>query len=162
MKTKSKCPGCKTDYRLGGPCSMLHCAMKRNIEFCGDCEENETCEKWKRHRENGKRYDSFKCYQKLENDIDFIQDNGLAEFRKSQRIRGNLLKKMLDQFNEGRSKSYYCIAVTVLKVDELEEAIVEAKSKSEGLDIKEKAKLLHSILDGIAMKNKYCLKLRKK
>jgi len=162
MKTKSKCPGCKTDYRLGGPCSILHCAFKRNIEFCGDCEENETCEKWKRNREHGKRYDSFKCYQKLENDIDFIQNNGLAEFRKSQRKRGNLLKKMLDQFNEGRSKSYYCIAATVFKVDELGEAISEARIRSKGLDIKEKAKILHSILDNIASKNNYYLKLRKK
>ncbi len=162
IKTKSKCPGCKTEYRLGGPCSILHCAVKKNIEFCGDCEENKTCEKWKRHREYGKRYDSFKCYQKLEKDICFIQDNGLAEFRKSQRIRANLLKKMLDQFNEGRSKSYYCIAVTVLKVGELKKVITEARSKSRSLDIKEKAKLLHSILDNIALKNNYYLKLRKK
>jgi len=162
MKTKSKCPGCKTDYRLGGPCSILHCAVKRNIEFCGDCEENKTCEKWKRHRERGKKYDSFKCYQKLEDDINFIQKNGLAEFRKTQKVRENLLWKMLDQFNEGRSKSYYCIAATVLNVDELEESIVKAKSKSKGPDIKEKVKLLHSILDSIASKNNYYLKLRKK
>jgi uncharacterized protein DUF3795 len=162
MKTKSRCHGCKTEWRLGGPCSILHCAVKRNIKFCGDCEENKTCQKWKRHREHGKKYDSFKCYQKLEDDIAFIQDNGLDEFRRSQIIKGKLLKDMLDHFNEGRSKSYYCIASTVLNVDDIEKAIDEAKSKSRGLDIKEKAKLLHSILDNIASKNNISLKLRKK
>ena len=50
----------------------------------------------------------------------------------------------------------------MLNVDELKKAIVKAKSKSKGLDIKEKAKLLHSILGSIATKNKYYLKLRKK
>ena len=115
MKTKSKCHGCKTDWRLRGPCSILHCAVKRNIEFCGDCKENKSCEKWKKHRESGKIYDSFKCYQKLEEDINFIQIHGLIEYRKSQKIRESLLWKMLDQFNEGRSKSYYCIATTVLR-----------------------------------------------
>lgn len=162
MKTKSRCPGCKTDWRLSGPCSILHCAVKKNIDFCGSCEESRTCVKWKRHREAGKKYDSFKCYQKLEDDIGFINKHGLAEFRRSQKVREKLLKKMLDQFNEGRSKSYYCIAATVLKINELEKAVAEAKSKSRGLDIKEKAKLLHSVLDNIAMENDYYLKLRKK
>lgn len=162
MKTKSKCPGCKTEWRLGGPCSILHCAVKRNVEFCGDCGESKTCEKWKRHREMGKKYDSFKCYQKLEGDIAFIQKFDLAGFRKSQKVREKLLWKMLDEFNEGRSKSYYCIAATVLEVDELEEALEEARSGSKDLNIKEKAKLLHSILDRIAAEKKYYLKLRKK
>lgn len=73
IKTKSKCPGCKTEYRLGGPCSILHCAVKRKTEFCGNCSEKTNCEKWKRHRESGKSYDSFKCYQKLEDDINYIE-----------------------------------------------------------------------------------------
>jgi len=132
------------------------------MEFCGDCEENKTCNKWERHREAGKKYDSFKCYQKLEDDIASIGKYGLAEFRKSQKIREKLLWKMLDGFNEGRSKSYYCLTATVLEVNELEEALREAKINSGGLDIKAKAKLLHSILDGIAAKKKYYLKLRKK
>jgi hypothetical protein len=162
MKAKSRCPGCKTDWRLGGPCSILHCAVKRNVEFCGDCRESETCERWKRHRERGKKYDSFKCYQKLEDDIDFIRKHGLAEFRNSQKVREKLLRKLLDEFNEGRSKSYFCLAATVLDADELAGAVKEASSGCKGLDIKEKAKLAHSILDRIAEKKGYYLKLRKK
>jgi hypothetical protein len=91
-----------------------------------------------------------------------MQKHGLAEFRKSQKIREKLLWKMLDNFNEGRSKSYYCLAATVLKIEEIERSFKEAKSKSKNLDIKEKAKLLHSIFDKIAEKKNYCLKLRKK
>jgi hypothetical protein len=162
MKTKSRCHGCKTGGRLVGPCSILHCAVKRNVEFCGDCEESKTCEKWKRHREMGKKYDSFKCYQKLEDDIAFMEKYGLAEFRKSQKVREKLLWKMLDQFNEGRSKSYFCLAATVLDVDELENALEVARIGSISFDIKEKAKLLRSILDSIAAEKNYCLKLRKK
>ncbi len=110
----------------------------------------------------GKKYDSFKCYQKLEDDIAFMEKYGLAEFRKSQKIREKLLWKMLDEFNEGRSKSYFCLAATVLNVDELENALAEARRDSGGLDIKEKARLLHSILDRIAIEKQYYLKLRKK
>lgn len=162
IKTKSRCPGCKTDWRFGGPCPILHCADRKNIEFCGYCKESSTCKKWEKHREAGKRYDSFKCYQKLEDDISFIQENGLAEFEKSQKARESLLFKMLNNFNEGRSKSYYCIATTVLEPDELEGAVKEAGVKSKGMDIKEKFRILHSILDGIAKEKNYYLKLRKK
>ena len=143
-------------------CPFITCAVKKKgIEFCWDCEENKTCEKWKKHREAGKKSDSFKCYQKLEEDISFIQKNGIREFEKTQKNREQLLKEMLKDFNEGRSKSYYCIAATVLDIEELKEVLTQVKKKTDGLDIKEKSKVLHTILDDIAQTKNYCLKLRK-
>ena len=68
---------------------------------------------------------------------------------------------MLKDFNEGRSKSYYCIAATVLEIEEIKEALTKAKKESDGLDIKGKSKVLHTILDDIAQTKNYCLKLRK-
>jgi hypothetical protein len=68
---------------------------------------------------------------------------------------------MLQEFNEGRSKTYYCIASTVLEMGELEEALKRARESSQWLDIKGKAEVLHATLDEIAEKNQYCLKLRK-
>ena len=158
----SKCLGCKSPTRMTVGCPFITCAVKKKgIEFCWDCEENKTCEKWKKHREAGKKSDSFKCYQKLEEDIRFIQKNGIREFEKTQKNREDLLKVMLKDYNEGRSKSYYCIAATVLETKELKEVITIAKNRTTGLDIKEKSKVLHSILDDLAVKKCYWLKLRK-
>jgi hypothetical protein len=143
-------------------CPFITCAVKKKgIEFCWDCKESNTCEKWKKHREAGKSHDSFKCYQTLEQDILFIYANGINEFEKKQKEREHLLKAMLKEFNEGRSKSYYCIAATVLEIKELKEALTKAKKEADGMDLKQKSKLLHSILDGIALKKNYYLKLRK-
>jgi len=159
---ESRCKGCKTEARMAVGCLFITCAVKKKgIEFCWDCEENTACEKWKKHRESGKQHDSFKCYQKLEDDISFIRKNGVDTLEDLQKLRGNLLKEMLQEFNEGRSKSYYCISATVLEIDELEKSLDEAKKNSIGLDIKGKSRKLHSILDGIAGKKKYKLKLRK-
>jgi hypothetical protein len=90
----------------------------------------------------------------------FIQKNEISEFEKMQKKREHLLKGMLKDFNEGRSKSYYCIAATVLEIEELKKALLRAKKQSDGLDIKGKSKVLHSILDDIAARNNYHLKLR--
>lgn len=162
IEGKSKCVGCKSKSRIVVGCPFITCAVKkRKIEFCWDCIEHKTCEKWDKHREAGKQHDSFKCYQKLEENISFIQKNGVEEFKKLQKIRENLLKEMLQGFNEGRSKRYYCISATVLEIEELEKALSEAKEQSKGLKIKERSKILHSRLDSVAERKKYLLKLRK-
>ena len=161
-EAKSRCTGCKSENRMAVGCPFITCAIKKKgIEFCWDCEENETCEKWRKHREAGGKADSFKCYQKLEDDIIFIQKHGIIEFEKVQKTREKLLKEMLQNFNEGRSKNYYCIAVTIFEIEELKMALTKAKKNSVGLEIKDKSTILHSVLDEIAQKKNYCLKLRK-
>lgn len=162
MDTKSRCLGCKGEDRTAVGCPFITCAIKKKeVEFCWDCQESISCQKWRKHREISKQYDSFKCYQKLNDDIAFTQKNGVAEFEKMQKVREQLLREMLQEFNEGRSKSYYCIAATVLEIDELIEALSKARNASQRLEIKEKSKLLHSILNEIAIQKKYYLKLRK-
>jgi len=159
---ESRCGGCKSESRMIVGCPFITCAVKKKeIEFCWNCEESAICEKWKNHREASKHYDSFVCYQRLEDNIQCILKNGVEEFEKEQMTRENLLKEMLKEFNEGRSKTFYCIASTVLEVEELENALTEAQNQSKGLDIREKSKILHQILNKIAKEKNYCLKLRK-
>lgn len=143
-------------------CPFITCALKKKgIEFCWDCKESATCAKWKKHRDAGKKRDSFKCYQKLEDDIAFIQKSGVDEFEKLQKVREQLLKEMLQEFNEGRLKSYYCIASTVLEIEELKGALDKAKNGSDGSNIKDRSRLLHSLLDEIAAQKNHYLKIRK-
>jgi len=148
---------------MAAGCPFITCAVKRKgLEFCWDCTENASCEKWKKHRDAGKKYDSFTCYQTLEDNITVIQKNGLGEFERLQKRREELLKEMLEEFNEGRSKTYYCIAATVVDIEELEAALKQARAAAGNLDLKGKSKLLHGILDGVAEKRQYLLKLRKR
>lgn len=131
MNTKSRCLGCKSEYRMSAGCPFITCALKKKgVEFCWDCVESKTCDKWKKHRETGEKIDSFVCYQKLEDNIDCIQKNGVVEFEKLEKTKGKLLNEMLQEYNEGRSKSYYCIVTTVFEVNELKDALVVAKKIS--------------------------------
>lgn len=161
-ETESRCMGCKSEGRMAVGCPFITCAVKRKgIEFCWKCEEHKNCDKWKKHREFGKHHDTFKCYQKLEDDIAFILKNGVEEFEETHKRREDLLKYMLKNFNEGRSKSYYCIAATVLEIDELRDALKRAETDSSEMNVRKKSNILHSILDDIAERKKYCLKIRK-
>ena len=68
---------------------------------------------------------------------------------------------MLKYFDDGRSKSFYCIAATLLSIKSLEKALEQAK-KAKTEDIKIRAKRLREILDKFALEEKVELKLRKK
>jgi hypothetical protein len=161
-ETASKCRGCKSTERMAVGCPFITCAIKKvGVEFCWDCAKNESCEKWNRHREIGKERDSFKSYQKLEDDINFIKAKGIKAYDEQQRIRESLLSRLINEYNEGRSKSYYCIATTVMGIDDLRSSLEEAYARSKLLSIKDKSRMMHAILDSIALKKGYRLSLRK-
>ncbi len=158
----SRCGGCKSVIRMSAGCPFITCAIKKkNLEYCGLCDEKDTCEKWTNHREFSQKHDTFVCYQKLEENISFIDKYGLVVFENTQKIKETILQSMLDNFNEGRSKRYYCTTATVMMINELRIALYQAQKESQGMNIKEKSKVLHSILDKIATKENYNLKLRK-
>ncbi len=143
-------------------CPFITCAVKRKgIEFCGDCGENTTCGKWEKHRKAGRHHDSFVCYQRLEDSIASIRKNGIKAFDAGEKERARLLREILDEFDDGRSKSCYCIAATVMETGELKEVLYAARGRSQGEDRKDKAKIFHSLLDAVAARRGYFLKLRK-
>ena len=158
----SKCRGCKSTDRIAVGCPFITCALNKfGIEYCGDCEQNDSCEKWGKNREIGKTHDSFKSYQKLEDDISFIRVNGIEAYDEQQKIREAILTRLLDEFNEGRSKSYYCIAATIMQIDELQKALEAAKIESKAQSVKDKSRIMHLLLDNIALRKGYQLRLRK-
>jgi hypothetical protein len=143
-------------------CPFITCAVKRKgIEFCWECEDAARCDKWGEHRKYGRTRDTFVCYQKLEDNIAILRANGPKAFETAQKVRERLLCDMLARYNEGRSKTYYSIAATVMETDELRAALAEARGTSSALTLPERSKLLHSLLDGLASRKGYTLRLRK-
>lgn len=158
----SRCGGCKSPFRMGAGCPFITCAVKKKgIELCTDCTEGETCERWKRHREASKTVDSFVCYQKLEDNIRSIKSYGIQAFEEEAERRNRLLVSILTGYDDGRSKSFYCIAATVFTIEELEQALAQAETSSAGMPVKEKAKVMRRTLEEIARERHYHLALRK-
>lgn len=161
----SKCPGCcGPDFFTKHPsCPIITCCVKENsFETCAECEEI-PCSKLK----DWDKGDSFICHRKSLFNLKFIRENGVEEFIIQQKKRMALLEKMLKEFNDGRSKSFYCIAAALLPMSELETALKdsERKIKEDAIsldDLKAKSKILKKFLDDSAQKEGIELKLRKK
>lgn len=159
---ESRCAGCKSTTRMAVGCPFIACAIKRKgIEFCWECGESGSCARWAGHRESGRVRDSFVCYAKLEENIAAIDRDGLQAFIDGQCEREDILRGMLAEFNEGRSKTFYCVAATLLDPDELRSALAKVRETAGGMEVREKAKALRALLEAAASARSIKLALRK-
>ncbi|MEI6578904.1 MAG: DUF3795 domain-containing protein [Eubacteriales bacterium] len=152
----SRCPGCDgIDFNLKHPsCSYITCCVKKKgLEVCGECEEF-PCSKFKSNEEyqNVKDSSSYPTYKKVLPNLNFIKKHGIEKFMEQQTKRIEILEKMLENFDDGRSRSYFCKAANLLEIPVLERKLEQAKSKikSENIeqnDKKNKSKILKTILD---------------
>lgn len=165
----SRCPGCcGPDFFNKHPsCSYITCCVKKKkLEVCAQCEEF-PCIKFESWLVGGGEYDSFLTHKEAHHNLNFIRENGVEKFIEQQRTRIRLLERMLKNFDEGRSKSFYCIAATLLPISGLETSLkeTEQKIKADKIradDIKTKSKILKDFLNNFASKKGIELKLRKK
>ncbi len=160
----SKCPGCcGTNFSEKHPsCSIITCCVKqKNFETCAECSDF-PCSKLRKWDQG----DSFISHKKSLINLKAIKEGGIEAFVEQQKKRMAILDEFLNQYNEGRSKSYYCIAAALLSILSLEESLAKAKQKIKddkinSNDIKAKSVVLKSYLDNAAKKEGVVLKLRK-
>lgn len=125
-KGSSKCPGCFgpgfSDKHPG--CSIITCCVKRRgLETCAQCEAF-PCEKFG----GFDSADSFVTHKMCLKNLGTIREMGLSEFLKSQEKRIQLLERMLEEYDDGRSKGFYCLSAALLPMEDLERAIGQASS----------------------------------
>jgi len=152
----SRCPGC------AGPgfadkhpsCSFITCCVKKKgLEVCGRCPDF-PCPKFKTEEEYRqlKGSPSYPPYSRVMPNLNSIKEHGIESFIEQQRRRIHLLQRMLKDFDDGRSKSYYCRTAATLDPADIEAALATAaqRIKAEHVkpnDMKAKARILRSILD---------------
>jgi len=163
----SRCPGCcgPNFFNKHHSCGHITCCVKKNnLEVCAECSDF-PCQKFDSWFGN-EAYDSFVTHKKTEPNLYFIKKHGVEKFIEQQKERIKFLKDMLKGFNEGRSRSFYCIAAALLSVNDVKKSIDSAKKEVKTLDIKNddvksKAKILRKIIQDVADKKGIDLRLRK-
>jgi hypothetical protein len=101
-------------------------------------------------------------HKKVFPNLDFIKNNGIDCFLDQQKIRMQILTDFLDQYDDGRSKSFFCISCTLLPLDKLQETKKLIDSLNDSLILNEKNKQLKDKLYLIAENQGIILKLKNK
>ena len=160
----SRCPGCCGEgfWESHPACGFVTCAVKKKgLETCAQCADLPGCKKAAALLDPAKPRDSFISYQPVPANLAFIRERGIEAFAAQEIRKQDLLRHLLDNFNDSRSKGFYCTAVQVLPFDRLNVAVADIEATiSQSTDIKEKARLMREAIAKLATSLSIDIKLR--
>ncbi|MEA3391675.1 MAG: DUF3795 domain-containing protein, partial [Candidatus Marinimicrobia bacterium] len=145
----SACPGCDgVNFKDKHPsCGFVTCCVtKHGFEVCSDCPDY-PCKRFDPEKEG---YDSFVTHQNVFANLDMIKKEGIEIFLKQQSKCMAVLVDFLENFNDGRSKSFFCLATALLPLDILCEAYQFAHDLDIHLTLKERNTRLKDKLKSLA------------
>lgn len=154
MRLGGHCPGCGQGNR---PCKVARCAMARGVEYCFECPDY-PCEIF----DHADEYDSFVTHLNQRADMRKAKEIGVAAYTAEQEEKVKILERLLAEYNSGREKTLFSLAVNLLSVEEVETALQDAERETASLALKEKAKYMAKLLRETASRHGIELKLRKK
>ena len=161
----SRCPGCCGPgfwQKMPGCGFITCCVKKKGLEACAQCVDWEECDRVVRLLDSAKYKDSFISYRPVAANFAFIQKNGIGEFARREVEKQKFLRHLIGNYDEGRSKSFYCTSCQLIPLEKLKEALADAEIKmTEATDIKDKAKIVRLAISRIADNLQIDLKLRK-
>ena len=150
------CGGCGNGNQS---CKIAKCSLKHNkIEYCYECEKY-PCEQY----QNIDNFDSFITHRNQKSDLEKAQKIGIEKYNLEQKEKIKILDYLLSAYNDGRRKNFFCAAVNLLELSELQEAVTQINNlKLSSFSIKEKSLYAVNTLQKIADKRGIYLKLIKK
>lgn len=150
------CPGCGNGNQT---CRLKRCAIDHGkLEYCTQCHEFPCCE-----YENINEYDSFITVRNRFKDFHRLKEIGEEAFIAELKQKNSILKYLLDNYNDGRRKTFYCLAVNLFALKDLQivmERIREIVIESDSL--KEKAVKCVNCFNEMAKQRNIVLKLNKR
>lgn len=157
MKLGGHCSGCGCGNQS---CKIAKCSIEHGKpEYCFQCTEY-PCSKY----ENIDEYDSFITHKNQKADLLKAQNIGIDAYNAEQAEKVTLLNILLADYNAGREKTLYCLAVNLLEVNEIKSILekVEENIAVNRSTLKEKAACTADLLRETAQRKDIELKLRKK
>lgn len=159
MKLDGHCPGCGGGER-NQSCKIAKCSIQHDkIEYCNQCQEF-PCDIYGRADE----YDIFITHRNWKQDFEKMKEMGMEAYNSEQRQKLEILELLLEDYNDGRRKSFFCLAVNLLDLEDLKtvmEHLAEEK-KLESLTLKEKSAYVVKQFQSLAEQRGVVLKWNRK
>lgn len=159
MLLNNNCPGCG-----GGEgnqsCRIARCSIEHgDVEYCFQCSEF-PCEKYDRIDD----FDSFITHRNRMSDMEKAKRLGIDAYNAEQAEKAEILGVLLSNYNDGRKKTLFCVAVNLLELQELRTILRDIGRRPDmaTLTPKEKSALVAGLLQDVAAARNIDLKLHKK
>jgi hypothetical protein len=149
------CPGCGMGNK---PCKIARCAMEHErVVYCFSCKEY-PCTIYEKIDD----YDSFISHLYQKKDFMKADSIGIENYTAGQKEKEQILRFLLEEYNDGRKKSLFCTAVNLLEIEDLITLMHLLKEQDSSLSQKEKSCLAAEKIKELADLSCIELTLRKK
>ncbi len=141
-------------------CKIAKCSLEHDgVEYCFQCSKY-PCEKYS-HIDD---FDSFITHRNQRADLKKAKETGIEAYNAEQVEKTKILDFLLANYNDGRKKNLFCVAVNLLKMQEINEILmqIESNSELERFTSKEKSSYVAGLFQNAAKQKHIELKLRKK
>lgn len=160
MDGTSKCPGCSgTGFLTKHPaCGVLSCSQRKGFEYCYQCDEY-PCKKY----DGADQSDSFITHLKQFCDMEKAEALGIDAYKKELSEKIHILETLLTDYDDGRRKGFFCLAVNLLELQDVRYVMKQISSQTQPKrSVKVKAAMAVQLFQSVAEKRNLTLKLRKK
>lgn len=155
MELGGHCGGCGFGNQS---CPIARCSLEHGgVEYCFQCPEY-PCERYER----ADAHDCFITRLHQKRDLEKLRQVGSECYTAEQREKQGILDRLLAEYNDGRKKTLFCLAVNLLELNDLKAILEQADSETVDLPVKEKAAYVAGLLQTCAAEQGIVLKLRKK
>ena len=149
MNISGHCGGCGFGNQS---CPIARCSLEHGKpEYCFQCPEY-PCERYDHIDE----FDFFITHKNQKTDLERMRLIGEEAYNAEQTEKRQILDRLLADYNDGRKKTLFCLAVNLLPLDELRTIFEDGDME---LPLKERAGLMEKRLKE---RSSVELKLRKK
>ena len=123
-----KCPGCAGEGFLQAhpSCGILSCAQRKGFEFCFECDDF-PCKKY----DNWGDTDSFITHRNHLTDMNKAERIGIESYIAQQNEKVFILSELLSKYNDGRRKTFFCLAVNLLELQDIKAVMTRITHEAE-------------------------------
>ncbi len=148
MNLAGHCGGCGFGNQS---CPIARCSLEHgNPQYCFECSDY-PCEKY----DDIDTFDSFITHRNQKADLKKAQQD-INAYTAEQIQKRQILDRLLEEYNDGRKKTLFCLAVNLLPISDLVTVFADGDMD---LPVKDRAQLMEKRLKE---KSAIELKLRKK
>lgn len=156
MQIRGGCSGCFNGSTCYLTCPIAPCSVKHgNVQYCYQCEEY-PCRRY----DGIDRYDSLISHRNQKRDLAKAERIGIDAYLEEQRAKKAILTRLLKDYDDGQRDVFYCLAVNMLEVPDLEKVLEEAEKGTDKMPLAERADYVTFLLKTCAEAGNIPLKLR--
>lgn len=131
------------------PCSVKH----GNLQYCFECDEY-PC----KHYDGFDSYDTLVLHRNQRKDMQRAKEIGIDAYRAEQREKVKLLNRLLEAYDDGKRQVFYCAAVNLLSVDDMQAILDKADRETADFPTSERTDHIERELRAFARANDISLK----